>query len=151
MPAKPKIRFEDFVTAAVHRHQQRFTVRAQKPRLHLATDTEDGPAFWLKPDIVLMERGQVRFILDAKWKRLDPGKRNHGVSQTDAYQLFAYGRRYGCRRVVLVYPRTTEFRETVRFRFAGDEDLEMACFPFDVGDAVGSVRRMMPALAREVK
>ena len=100
--------FEDFVTAAVRRHQQRFTVSAQKPRLHLATDGAGQQAFWLKPDIVLMERGEVRFILDAKWKRLDPGKQNHGVNQADAYQLFAYGRRYGCRRVVLVYPRTAE-------------------------------------------
>ena len=35
------------------------------------------------------------------------------------------------------------FSETVRFRFSGDEELEMACFPFDVGDAVGSVGGMM--------
>ena len=139
--------FEDFVTAAVRRHQQLFTVRAQGPKRHLATDIADRRAFWLEPDIALMERGQVRFILDAKWKRLDPGVRNHDVRQADAYQLFAYGRMYGCRRVVLVYPRTAEFRETVRFRFAGDHDLEMACFPFDVTDAVGSVRGMMGELA----
>lgn len=131
--------FEDFVTAAVRRHQQRFEVRAQGPKRPLATDVADRPAFWMKPDIALMERGQVRFILDAKWKRVDLGERNHGVSQADAYQLFAYGRMYGCRRVVLVYPRTAAFRGTVRFRFAGDEDLELACFPFDVSDAAGSV------------
>ncbi len=90
-----------------------------------------------------MERGQVRFILDATWKRLDPGERNHGVSQADAYQLFAYGRTDGCRRVVLVYLRTWEFRETVRFRFAGDDDLELACFPFGVSSAPGGVGRMV--------
>ncbi len=113
---------------------------------HLATDTADRPAFWMKPDIVLMERGQVRFILDAKWKRLDPSARNHGVIQADAYPLLAYGRTYGCRRVILVYPRTTGFREMVRFRFAGDRDLELGCFPFDVSDPEGSVRGMMIAL-----
>ena len=49
--------------------------------------------FRLKPDVVLMRpHGQVRFILDAKWKRIDPNAPNHGVSQADAYQLFAYGR-----------------------------------------------------------
>ena len=57
----------------------------------LATDGAGKDAFRLKPDIVLMERGQARFILDAKWKRLDPDAANHGVSQDDAYQLFAYG------------------------------------------------------------
>ena len=101
--------FEDFVTAAFRRNQQRFTVRAQGPMRYLATDGADKPAFWLKPDIVLMEHGQVRLILDAKWKRLDASARNYGVRQDDVYQLFAYGRTYGCRRVVLVYPRTAGF------------------------------------------
>ena len=134
--------FEDFVTAAVRRHQRRFAVHAQGPKRRLATDGPDGPAFWLKPDITLMERGQAQFILDAKWKRLDPSRPNHDVSQADAYQLFAYGRTYGCRRVALVYPRTAEFRETVRFRFAGEEDLELVCFPFDVSDAPASVHEL---------
>ena len=109
--------FEDFVTAAVRRHQRCFTVRAQGPMWHLATDGAGKPAFRLKPDVVLSERGKVRFILDAKWKHLDPGAPNHGVSRDDAYQLFAYGKRYGCRRVVLVYPRTTAFHESLNFRF----------------------------------
>ena len=77
--------------------KRRFTVRAQGPMWHLATDGAGKDAFRLKPDVVLLERKQVRFILDAKWKRLDPDAPNHGVSQDDAYQLFAYGRRYGCR------------------------------------------------------
>ena len=93
-----------------------------------------------------MERGQARFILDAKWKRLDPDAANHGVSQDDAYQLFAYGKRYGCRRVVLVYPRTTAFRETLHFRFVEDHDLEMVCFPFNVADSAGAVGAMMREL-----
>ena len=135
--------FEDFITAAVRRHQRRFAVRAQRPMRPLAMDGANEPAFWLKPDIVLIERGRVRFILDAKWKRLDSSARNHGVSQDDAYQLFAYGRMYGLRRVVLVYPRTEGFREPVRYRFAGDHDLELDCFPFDVSDAAGSVHAIM--------
>ena len=142
--------FEDFVTASVRRHQRRFAVHAQQPTRHLAVDDTERPAFRLRPDIVLMERGQVRFILDAKWKPLKPGARNHGVIPADAYQLFAYGRRYGCRRVVLVYPRTAGFRETQSFRFVGhrEPNLELDCFPFDVADAAGSVRAMMQFLAR---
>ena len=135
--------FEDFVTAAFRRHQRRFAVRAQGPRWPLATDGAGGSAFQMKPDIALMERGRVRFILDAKWKRIDPGKPNHGVDQADAYQMFAYGRTYGCWRVVLVYPRTAGFREAVRFRFAGEPDLELVCFPFDVADGEVGVGEMM--------
>ncbi len=140
--------FEDFVTAAVRRHQRCFTVRAQGPMWHLATDGAGKPAFRLKPDVVLSERGQIRFILDAKWKHLDPAAPNHGVSQDDAYQLFAYGKRYGCRRVVLVYPRTTVFHETLNFRFADDHDLEMACFPFNVADSAETISAMMRDLLR---
>ena len=135
--------FEDFVTAAVRRHQRRFTVRAQGPMRSLAEDGAGRGAFRLKPDVTLIERGRVRFILDAKWKRLDPRAPNHGVSQDDAYQLFAYGRSYGCRRVVLVYPRTTAFRATLVFRFVDDRDLEMACFPFDVDDPAGATGTLM--------
>ena len=140
--------FEDFVTAAVRWRQRRFTVRAQRPMKPLAADGAGKDAFWLKPDIVLMEGGQVRFILDAKWKHLDPAAPNHGVRPDDAYQLFAYGKRYGCRRVVLVYPRTPAFRETLRFRFVDDGDLELACFPFDVADSTGTVGAMMRDLLR---
>ncbi|MCY3808137.1 MAG: McrC family protein [Gemmatimonadetes bacterium] len=142
--------FEDFVTASVRRHQRRFAVHAQRPMRHLAVDDTERPAFRLRPDIVLMERGQVRFVLDAKWKPLDPGAPNHGVIQADAYQLFAYGRTYGSQRVVLVYPRTAGFRETQSFQFVGhrEPNLELDCFPFDVADAKGSVREMMQFLAR---
>ena len=139
--------FEDFVTAAVRRHQRRFTVRAQGPMKNLAMDGTGKNTFWLKPDIVL-ERGHVRFILDAKWKHLDPAAPNHGVRPDDAYQLFAYGRRYGCRRVVLVYPRTPAFQEMLRFRFVDDRDLELACCPFDVADPAGTVDALMRDLLR---
>ena len=135
--------FEDFVTAAVRRHQRQFTVRAQGPTRPLARDRAGEDAFRLKPDVVLSDRAGIRFILDAKWKRLDPGARNHGVRQDDAYQLFAYGERYSCRRVVLVYPRTTAFREPIIFRFLGNRDLEMSCFPFNLADPAEAVRIMM--------
>ena len=140
--------FEDFVTAAVRRHQRGFTVRAQGPMWHLATDGAGKPAFRLKPDVVLSERGNVRFILDAKWKHLDPGQPNHGVSRDDAYQLFAYGKRYGCQRVVLVYPRTTAFHKSLKFRFVDDHGLEMACFPFNVADSAGTIGTMVRELLR---
>ena len=111
----------------------------------MATDGAGKHVLWLKPDVTLIESGQVRFILDSKWKRIDPGARNYGVSQADAYQLFAYGKRYGCRRVVLLYPKTAVFHETVQFRFA-DNDLALACFPFDVAAPEAAVSTLMREL-----
>lgn len=139
--------FEDFVTAAVHRHQRRYTVNAQGPTRHLATsDAGKNKVFRMKPDIALLENGNVRFILDAKWKRLSLSDSNYGVQQSDAYQIFAYGKRYGCRRVVLVYPRTDEFRETLNFRFTESNGLELVCFPFNVAAPAEAVGRLIKGI-----
>ena len=142
--------FEDFVTAAVRRHQRRFAVRSQGPMRPLATDGAGRDAFRLKPDVTLLESGRterrhVRFVLDAKWKRLDPASANHGVAPADAYQMFAYGKRYGCRHVALLYPRTAAFRNPLRYRFVEDA-LALSCFPFDVADPEGSVRALLDGL-----
>jgi 5-methylcytosine-specific restriction enzyme subunit McrC len=45
-------------------------------------------------------------VIDTKWKRIsaridDP---KQGVSQADVYQMMAYGRLYGCPRLMLLYP-----------------------------------------------
>jgi 5-methylcytosine-specific restriction enzyme subunit McrC len=58
----------------------------------------------LEPD-VLVEAPGKRLVMDAKWKLLAPGKRGRGgVADADLYQLYAYTRRYGCTRSVLLYP-----------------------------------------------
>ena len=141
--------FEDFVTAAVRRHQKRFSVRAQGPLRPLATNAANNKkSFYMKPDI-LLERNNDRFILDAKWKRLDSKKHNHDIKQADVYQLFAYGRQYDCRRVVLVYPQTMDFREPIRFQFHDKPALELICFPFKVDDPAGTVEKMLQKLDQD--
>ncbi len=136
--------YEDFVTQCFRRWQSEYGVRAQGPRKRL---TRCPQAFEMKPDITLLRRGSAKFILDAKWKRLksasdDPRKR--GIVQADMYQLYAYGSRYGCRTVALVYPRTDDFDEPLRFVF--DDDLALLCLPFDVSEAKSSVHRGLAAL-----
>ena len=95
-------------------------------------------AFTMKPDMNL-KWDDVRFIFDVKWKRINENDNDskHGISQADVYQLFAYGKKYGCRHVALVYPKTNRFRELLRYTF--DEKLALSCFPFDVTDPRGSV------------
>ena len=141
--------FEDFVTAAVRRHQKRFSVRAQGPLRPLATNAANKGSFYMKPDIALLERNNVRFILDAKWKRLDPYKHNYDIKQADVYQLFAYGRQYGCPRVALVYPQTTHFRKPIRFQFNDKPALELICFPFDVADPAETVDNIIRKLEQD--
>lgn len=59
----------------------------------------------LEPDVLIEGPGGSRLVLDTKWKLLAPGRgKQGGVSEADLYQLFAYTRRYGCARSVLLYP-----------------------------------------------
>lgn len=135
--------YEDFVTQCFRRWQSEYGVRAQGPQEKLTRCPE---TFTMKPDITL-RKGDDRFILDAKWKRLksasdDPRRR--GIVQADMYQLYPYGRRYGGRTVALIYPRTEDFYEPLPFVF--HDDLTLLCLPFDVSAPRESVQRCIRVL-----
>ena len=136
--------FEDFVAASFRRHQRRFFVREQGPKKPLAHIRGNG-VFYMKPDICL-ERGDERFILDTKWKRVNENSndRKHGIHQDDMYQLFAYGKKYGCEQVALIYPKTDAFRSPIHYEF--DEGLSLSCFPFDVTEPEDSVKDILKHL-----
>ena len=136
--------FEDFVAACFRRYQRRFSVYKQGPQKPLATLVA-RVHFYMKPDISLIKQGDkqddVQFILDTKWKRIngEGSDSKHGISQADMYQLFAYGKKYGCKQVALVYPKTEQFQEMLRYKF--DEELYLSCFPFDVTEPEDSVKK----------
>ncbi len=134
--------FEDFVVASFRRYQRQFSVHEQGRQEPLASIDGKG-VFYMKPDISLLSGGKTEFILDTKWKRIngegsDP---KHGISQADMYQLFAYGKKYRCNQVALVYPKSEQFREMLRYKF--DDELSLSCFPFDVTDPQGSVEEIL--------
>ena len=131
--------YEDFVTQSFRRYQDQFTVTAQGPRRHMAKI--DGKAvFQTRPDISLMDgadRGP--FILDAKWKHVDTQGSNakHNIDQGDLYQLYAYGKRYDCKTVALIYPWSRHFTTELVYRFV--DGLKLICLPFDVSRPKHSV------------
>jgi 5-methylcytosine-specific restriction enzyme subunit McrC len=94
--------FESFVAAKLRKHVGRaINIRTQDATYSLF----DKPrrAFALRPDIVL-EFGERKVIMDTKWKLLSDTDRNSGISQSDMYQMYAYGKKYVADRIVLVYP-----------------------------------------------
>ena len=127
--------FEDFVAHCFRRYQSEYAVKAQCSGKHMAT-IDGKSVFALRPDISLRHRAAhaIPIILDTKWKRINEGNdrhsSKHGLSQADVYQLFAYGKKYGCNTVVLIYPRTENFQSTLRYQF--DDTLSLLCCPFDV-------------------
>ena len=137
--------FEDFVAASFRRHQHQFKVSEQGPSKQLASIGQKK-VFYMKPDICLTGHDGIRLILDTKWKEIngmdsDP---KHGVEQADMYQMYVYGKKYGCRKVALIYPKTKEFQKTLRYEF--DKQLSLTCFPFDVTEPESSVKRIIQQL-----
>ena len=61
----------------------------------------------LTPDL-LFELGGTHLVIDTKWKQIGNGDRGR-ASGSDLYQLFAYTKRYGAPRSVLLYPHHAGF------------------------------------------
>ena len=137
--------FENFVTHSFGRYQRRYRVAAQHPQWKLATIDGKG-VFTTKPDIALKDGKRVTFILDAKWKGIDASSEDskHGIDQNDMYQLYAYGKLYGCEAVALVYPCTRQFASELRYQFF--DGLPLVCLPFDVTQPEDSVGRCLQVL-----
>ena len=110
--------FEDYVVDGFRRHQRDYRVITQGPQKPFARIGK-ADAFHMKPDIALVRAGEVRFVLDAKWKKIngDSEDPKHGISQDDVYQLYSYGRKFGCAKVALIYPKTPEFDSPLRYEF----------------------------------
>ena len=113
--------------------------------------------FQLKPDLLLKHSGPT-WVLDTKWKLLDASKpeMKYGLSQSDFYQLFAYGQRYldGRGDMALIYPSTERFPEALEpFEFSSE--LRLWVLPFDLikgelrGIAKAGLPLIDPALALE--
>ena len=102
--------FESFVAAKLRKHiSKEIYLRTQDNRYSLF----DSPrrAFALRPDIVL-EFGERIVVMDTKWKLLSDTERNSGISQSDMYQMYAYGKKYGADRIVLLYPYSDRISRT---------------------------------------
>ncbi|MCD8478448.1 MAG: McrC family protein, partial [Sulfurospirillum sp.] len=65
---------------------------------------EEPRKFALKPDIVVTckTNSEKLIIADTKWKII---KEEKDISQSDMYQLFAYGKKYANQTLYLIYPR----------------------------------------------
>ena len=64
----------------------------------------------MKPDLSLWnDSNEAAGIIDCKWKMLDSDKAKFAITQSDIYQMVAYGNRYDCGRLMLLYPAVAAF------------------------------------------
>jgi len=99
--------FESYIAAKLRKllNSDEYSISTQDKTFHLFDAPK--PEFQMKPDIVVKSRSDNSvFIIDTKWKLLSDNKANHGISQADMYQMYAYQKKYNAENVTLIYPKT---------------------------------------------
>jgi len=117
--------FEDYVGWLLGRTGGVSALRLQASSKWLM---QEPKKFQMKPDFYF-SWDKAKVIGDTKWKLIDP-KASDGkcdVSQGDLYQLYAYGKKYGVKTLVLFYPATDKFKSSISWRF--DEYLNLELVP----------------------
>ena len=119
--------FESYVYDYLKKNSKFKNIKNQDKKHHLAYEDEKGK-FALKPDIVI-DDGKI--IIDTKWKILSESKSNQGISQSDMYQLYAYGKKYKSENLYLIYPKD-EVVEGNLYHYYEDKELPLKILFFDV-------------------
>ncbi len=129
--------FEAFVAKHLARQLARPLVLKTQAHGHHLVRHRDQDWFRLKPDLLIQIAGRDSLVLDTKWKLLDALKANgtdkYGLSQSDFYQLQAYGQSYldGQGDLVLIYPKTSGFAQPLPlFEFPKLAGLRLWVLPF---------------------
>jgi len=130
--------FEDYVFNHINKIVDKTKVQV-KSQSNPYCLLDEPTKFRLRPDIVINYKQENKIIiLDTKWKLLDSTKLDgqNGVTQSDLYQLYAYGKKYKSKtnkeiELVLIYPKTEKFFEPINWEFEQDE-LKIMLVPFDI-------------------
>ena len=142
--------FEEYVARMLRRALvgSGLSVHPQGGRLYCLEEIDSNvQRFMTKPDILVKRGALVELVIDTKWKRLsaridDP---KQGVSQSDVYQMMAYGRIYQCPRLMLLYPHHAELhrpeRVVVSHRVNNSID-QLATATIDVSTNRGILERL---------
>lgn len=105
--------FEGFIASMISRAARSLSdgmeihPQAKSKRRYLM-EGDRGGVLNLRPDI-LIESAHGRIVIDTKWKRIGAKsqQRQAGLGAADLYQIYAYTRRYGASRSILLLPRIT--------------------------------------------
>lgn len=93
--------YESYVAELIYRrYWGEYTVKKQGGKYLF-----DRPQrrFLLKPDVILKSRENPseKYIVDTKWKLITSQK---DISQQDIYQMYAYSKKFGTNKTILLYP-----------------------------------------------
>ena len=102
--------FESYVSTRMRRlAPHNVEIRTQDNKFNLFD--HPNQAFSIRPDIVKVDGGMT-VVMDTKWKLLSENVRYYGISQSDMYQMYAYGKKYNAEKIVLLYPQPANLQGT---------------------------------------
>jgi len=145
--------FERYVESCLRRALERGSQLRSQVATQFLCGHDGGRMFRLEPDL-LIQNDAKHWVLDTKWKRLDAAdrKNKYGLSQSDFYQLFAYGQKYldGKGDLILIYPLRAAFSEPLPI-FEYSPQLSLWVLPFDLegGVLVGGQKAGLPLMYKD--
>ena len=129
--------FEKYVAAKIKQTLVNdYRLKTQVAQQTLCTHQDKG-FFELRPDMLIEKNKKALVILDTKWKLVRQNDEKYGLSQSDFYQLFAYGHKYlaGNGVLMLIYPKTSNFDKPLPI-FEFRPQLHLWVVPFDLDNDV---------------
>ena len=137
--------FEDYIGYLMKTYVDGHEIKTQDKSYFLVSNHKDKSKFKLKPDIVVTnEDNHEQIIFDTKWKLLDESleKKNYNISQSDMYQLYAYGKKYDIKngfptepKLVLIYPSNPNFLKPLD-DFIYEGELILSVVPFNLKNSL---------------
>lgn len=132
--------FESYVAQQFKRNAgEKYAVSTQDRSKYLFSDPEKMN---MKPDIVL-RNGMETIVLDTKWKviDIDSEKSKKGISSSDLYQMYAYGKKYNAKKLILIFPENENFNEKQTYKY--DDEMILHIFPWNLSkENVGKISKL---------
>ena len=137
--------FEDYIGYLMKTYADGHEIKTQDKSYYLVSNHKAKNKFRLKPDIIATnEDNQEQIIFDTKWKLLDESqeKKNYNISQSDMYQLYAYGKKDALNnsfsiepKLVLLYPSNPNFQQPLD-DFIYEGELVLSVLPFNLKNSL---------------
>jgi len=135
--------FEEFVANFIIKNKEMLGMKEYniEPQKKLES-LDDGNRVSIKPDLVFSNDNKYIIILDSKYKILDTAKKNNNISNSDIYQMLAYGLRGNCSKIVLLYPRPENY---------GEDEIKVIKIPLvHSDDCSNDIPKMVEIYARTI-
>jgi len=137
--------FEDYIGYLMKTYANGHEIKTQDKSYYLVSNHKEKQRFNIRPDIIATNyHSQEQIIIDTKWKLIDESneKFNYNISQSDMYQLYAYGKKYSLHssfkcepKLLLIYPSNPKFLKPLE-KFIYEGELVMHVIPFNLKNSL---------------